>query len=156
MAYQKLQASRLLAVVQSDTINIPDVSHRTAQGSATATTANKLVDSGALFSANGLVKVNDIVYNTTDSTVARVTAIDSDTTLSLSADIMASAEAYKIYRDNNNGCVLYIGGVGDVNVITAGGDDVTLKAVPAGSFIPVQVLRVKDTLTTATDIVAMW
>ena len=156
MAYQKLQASRLLAVVQSDTINIPDVSHRTAQGTTTATTADKLVDSGALFSANGLVKVNDIVYNTTDSTVARVTAIDSDTTLSLSANIMANAEAYKIYRDDNNGCVLYVGGLGDVNVITAGGDDVTLKAVPAGSFIPVQVLRVKDTLTTATDIVAMW
>ena len=156
MAYQKLQASRLLAVVQSDTINVPDVSHRTAQGSATATTADKLVDSGALFSANGLVQVNDIVYNTTDSTVARVTAIDSDTTLSLSANIMANTEAYKIYRDDNNGCVLYVGGLGDVNVITAGGDDVTFTAVPAGTFLPVQVVRVFATGTAATNILALW
>ena len=156
MAYQKLQVSRALKVIPSDTINIPNVAHRSAQGSATATTSNKLVDSAALFSANELVKVNDIVYNTTDSTVARVTAIDNDTTLSLSADIMANAEVYEIYRDTNDGCILYVGGAGDVNVITAGGDDVTLKAVPAGSFLPVQVLRVKNTLTTATDIVSMW
>ena len=156
MAYQKLQASRLLAVIQSDTINVPDVSHRTAQGATDSYVADKLCDSSATFT-NGLVKVNDIVYNTTSSTVARVTAIDSDDKLSLSANIFALFPSnYEIYRDDNNGCVLYVGGLGDVNVITAGGDDVTLKAVPAGSFLPVQVLRVKDTLTTATDIVAMW
>jgi hypothetical protein len=56
----------------------------------------------------------------------------------------------------NNGCVLYVGGDGDLKVLTIGGDEVTLVAVPAGSFIPVQVLRVFSTGTTATSIVALW
>ena len=56
----------------------------------------------------------------------------------------------------NNGCVLYVGGAGDLKVLTIGGDEVTLVAVPAGSFIPVQVLRVFSTGTTATSIVALW
>ena len=56
----------------------------------------------------------------------------------------------------NNGCLLYVGGAGDVKVTTAGGDDVIFTGIPAGSFIPVQVLRVFVTGTTATNIVALW
>lgn len=56
----------------------------------------------------------------------------------------------------NNGCVLYVGGFGDVRVLTAGGDDVTFVGINGGTFVPVQVLRVFATNTTATDIVAMW
>ena len=56
----------------------------------------------------------------------------------------------------NNGCVLYIGGDGDVKVTTAGGDTVTFTGLLAGMFIPVQVLRVWSTDTTATNIIALW
>ncbi len=56
----------------------------------------------------------------------------------------------------NNGCVLYVGGLGDVRVLTAGGDDVVLSAVPAGTFVPVNVVRVFSSNTTATNIVALW
>lgn len=56
----------------------------------------------------------------------------------------------------NNGCVLYVGGDGDVRVTTAGGDTVTFVGLTAGSFVPVQVLRVWVTGTTATDILALW
>jgi hypothetical protein len=56
----------------------------------------------------------------------------------------------------NNGCVLYVGGDGDLKVTTIGGDDVTFVGVLAGTFLPVQVLRVWSTGTTATDIVALW
>lgn len=56
----------------------------------------------------------------------------------------------------NNGCVLYVGVAGDVKVQTVGGDDVVFTGVLAGSFIPVQVLRVFATGTTATNIVALW
>lgn len=56
----------------------------------------------------------------------------------------------------NNGCVLYVGGAGNIKVLTIGGDEVTLVAVPAGSFIPVNILRVFATGTTATSIVALW
>ncbi len=53
-------------------------------------------------------------------------------------------------------CVLYVGGAGDLKVKTAGGDEVTLVGVTAGSFVPVQVIRVFSTGTTATNIVALW
>jgi len=56
----------------------------------------------------------------------------------------------------NNGCVLYIGGDGDVKVTTAGGDTVTFVGLTAGSFVPVQVVRVWSTGTNATDIIALW
>lgn len=62
--------------------------------SATSTSANKLVDTGASFTeAEHLGKT---VYNSTDDTWAEITAVDSATQLSLDADIMASGEAYKI------------------------------------------------------------
>ena len=56
----------------------------------------------------------------------------------------------------NNGCVLYVGGVGDIKVLTVGGNEVTLVGIAAGTFIPIQVLRVFATGTTATSIVAIW
>ena len=56
----------------------------------------------------------------------------------------------------NNGCVLYVGVAGDVKVTTAGGDTVVFTGLLAGMFVPVQVLRVWATDTTATDIVALW
>jgi len=56
----------------------------------------------------------------------------------------------------NNGCVLYVGTGGILRILTVGGDDVTLTNVPNGSFIPIQVLRVFLSTTTATDIIALW
>ena len=241
MPYQKLQVSQAIKVVPSDTINIPLISDGDITGAATATTANKLVDTEAnwnlkfvdstatagttgtaLFdtavnfatnivgsiaqnksdrlrtatitarvSANevtlsediGLssgddyiisvrpevvntVSVGDIVYNITDSTAATITAIDSETTLSLSANIMANTEKYRIFTENadQEGCVLYVGSAGDVAVLPSGADDsvdddfkkVIYKGVLAGSFIPVNVKRVYSTGTTATEIIANW
>ena len=66
-------------------------------GTATSTTANKLVDSSKDFSASGLnVQVNDIVFDDTGNDYARVTAVDNATTLSLNADIIISGDAYEI------------------------------------------------------------
>ena len=56
----------------------------------------------------------------------------------------------------NNGCVIFVGVGGDLRVSTTGGDDVVFKNVPTGSFVPVQVVKVFATNTTATDIVALW
>ena len=56
----------------------------------------------------------------------------------------------------NNGCVLYIGGAGNIKVTTAGGDTVTFTGILAGSFFPVQVLRLWSTGTTATSVIALW
>jgi hypothetical protein len=56
----------------------------------------------------------------------------------------------------NNGCVLYVGTGGILRILTVGGDDVTLTNVPNGTFIPIQVLRVFLSTTTATNIIALW
>ena len=56
----------------------------------------------------------------------------------------------------NNGCVLYIGGAGTLKVTTIGGDDVTFSGLIAGSFVPVQVVKVWATGTSATNIIALW
>ncbi len=52
--------------------------------------------------------------------------------------------------------VIYVGDAGDVKVTTAQGDTVTFVGVPAGGVIPVQVLRVWSTGTTATYMVAVY
>lgn len=155
MSSQKLQVERALSVIPSDTIGIPEISSKISSGSATATTANKLVDSSALFITGQVVAIGDIVYNTTDGTAALVEAVDSDTTLSISADIMADTEAYTLYSKKTRSCLLYIGVSGDVNVMTAGNDAVTYKNVAVG-FMPVHVNKVLSTGTTATNIIANW
>ena len=63
-------------------------------GTTTATTANKLVDSGANFTAT--VTVGDKVINQVDGQTALVSNVDSATTLSIDADIMLTGEAYTI------------------------------------------------------------
>ena len=58
--------------------------------------------------------------------------------------------------DRPDGPVLYVGGSGNVRVLTEGGDDVIFYGVVAGTFLPVHVVRVFATNTTATNIVALW
>ena len=156
MAYQKLQVGTGLAVIKSDTVDIPNVSGPTQSGTTDGVTANKLVDSDGAFTSN---LIGYIVYNTTDSTAAYVTGVDSATQLSLSADIMDTAEDYTLYADTNTGCVLYIGTAGTggiVRVLTSSGADLTFNNVSDGTFLPVQVKRVFNTDTTASDILALW
>lgn len=51
---------------------------------------------------------------------------------------------------------LYIGGAGDVTVQCVGdAGTVTFKAVPVGTFLPVTVIKVMATGTTATQIVGL-
>lgn len=56
----------------------------------------------------------------------------------------------------NNGCTLYIGTAGDVKVLTSGGDEVTFVGLLGGQFIPVNVVKVFATSTTASNILALW
>ena len=159
----KLQVGRSLAVIPSPNTNIP-MPNVIVTSTATTTTANKLVDSTKNFSSLGTnplnVKVGDIVYNTTTSTAATVTNVDSATQLTLNLDIMLSGDSYILYSVTNiagsiEPCVLYVGVGGNLDVTTAGGDNIVFFNVPTGTFFPVQVIKVKDT-TTAANIVALW
>tara|TARA_R100001143_G_scaffold63549_1_gene71782 strand:- start:8933 stop:10462 length:1530 start_codon:yes stop_codon:yes gene_type:complete len=73
-----------------------------ANGTTTSTTADKLVDSGASFT--GTVNIGDQVKNITDDTYAIVTAVDSNSTLSLNRDIMVSGDEYEI-RERLKDCL---------------------------------------------------
>lgn len=76
-----------------------------ASGTTDGTTADKLVDSSQNFTDT--VKVGDRVNNVTDTTTALVTAIDSDTQLTLDTDIMVSGDNYSISIVDNTTQILY-------------------------------------------------
>lgn len=162
MAIQNLQASTAIAVVPSDTINIPNPAAQVASGTQTSATPNKLTDTGATFN-DGSIKVGDIVYDTTTAglAIATVTAIDSATVLSLSADIFTATETYAIYDHTaKSNPSLYIGVAGDISVEMAGtGSSIVLKGVTAGSTLPINVTRVNSTGTVtivAGDVIALF
>ncbi|MBJ3775078.1 spike base protein, RCAP_Rcc01079 family [Acuticoccus mangrovi] len=50
---------------------------------------------------------------------------------------------------------IYVGGGGDLAVVTLGGTSITFVSVAAGSVLPCSVARVLATNTTATDIVGL-
>lgn len=240
--YQKLQPTSARDIIPSDTINIPapavfriegtavaagglsslGVATAVQSGTQTAVTADKLVDVGADFTLPTPVVVGNTVVNTTTSAQAVVTAVDSSTILTLSADIFPNGgEDYQVYQfgflgvikagdvvvnttagtmttvnavvsstllalvDNalfaatgtfivysstinelnsiQAACVVYIGDASgtaatwsEVKVMTADRSIVTFSHLPTGTFLPVQVLRVYDTGTTATNMIALW
>jgi hypothetical protein len=51
---------------------------------------------------------------------------------------------------------LYIGGAGNVAVVTEGGDTVVFSGVQAGSMLVLRIKQVRSTSTTATNIVRLW
>ncbi len=162
MAYQKLQVGLAAPVITSDTIDIPLPSSERLTGGTTATVASKLEDSSATFQNVQGLHDGAIVVNVDTQTIATVTAVDSQTVLSLSADIFAGAspENYIIYLDptanHSEGCILYVGGAGDVKVRTTSGSEVTYVGVNAGTWMPVQVVQVFTTGTSAVSIIANW
>ena len=50
---------------------------------------------------------------------------------------------------------LYVGGTGDITLVTAAGTAVQFVGVPAGVILPVRCSRVNSTGTTATSIVGL-
>jgi len=167
MAYQKLQVSRALEVIPDDSINIPSPSSKVTSGAATTTETspnlNRLTNSGGIFESKG-VAVGDVVYvlhASGTNQITTVASVDSETQLTLSDDVsFVDGDSYKIFRaGENDGCILYIGTSpigGVLRVLTAGGDDITLTGVISGSYTPVQVVKVFDSDTNVSDIVALW
>lgn len=50
---------------------------------------------------------------------------------------------------------LYVGGGGNLHVLMEDESEVTFIGVPAGSILPIRVLRVFSTSTSATDIIGL-
>ena len=160
MSVSKTQFYKALSVIKSDNCNIP-FPQVLSTGTNTSVTASALVNTSGDFVNLG-VQIGDIVYNTTDGTAATVTAVVSATQLTLNANIFtATSKSYTIYQANslsgysNGGCCLYVGGGGTVVVTTLGGDVVTFAAVPTGTILPVQVVKLASA-STATSVIALW
>lgn len=160
MSLFKTTFSRALLVIKSDNANIP-YPNAIESGTNTSTASNQLIDTTATFVTFN-VQVGDIVYNTTDSTAATVVSVTNETTLVLNANIFAAtAKAYTIYQASpqtgmgNPGCYLYVGGTGTLVVTTIGNDVLTFSGVPAGTVLPVQVIKLASA-STATLVNALW
>ena len=161
MSVFKTTFSRALRTHPSDNANIA-YPNEIETGTSTTVTSLKLIDSTAKFITNG-IKTGDIVHNDTLETAATVVSVDSETQLTLNANIFtATAQLFAVYAASpqtglgNQGAFLYVGGTGSVSVITIGNDVATFFAVPAGTTLPIQALKLRSTGTTATNIVALW
>lgn len=51
---------------------------------------------------------------------------------------------------------VYVGGTGNVAVLTAKGTTITFPSVPAGALLPIKCQKIMSTNTTATDMVALF
>lgn len=162
MSVFKTTFSRVLRAHKSDNAVIANPWSLSDTGTNTSVTANKLINSAATFTLDGLYP-GDVVHNDTASTAATILSIDSDTQITLNADIFtATTQSYAIYSMSSQagngqaGAYLYIGGAGNVSVVTIGGDQITFNGVPAGTTLPIQVLQLRATGTTATNVNALW
>ena len=155
--YQKLQVATALNIVKSDDANIPFPSVVTA-GTGVAPIVNQLEDSstGAFVTKN--VQTGDVVYNMATGLAATVVKVIDEDNLTLNANIFTGlSQAYVIYSNNNKeGCVIYIGTGGNLTVLTASGQRVLFSNVLGGTFLPVQILKIFSTGTTASNFVALW
>lgn len=71
------------------------------------------------------------------------------------------AEAFAITPNNSNDFAqttrsLYVGGAGNVAIMSASGANTTFVAVPVGTVLPIRAQRVLFTGTTATNLVGMY
>jgi hypothetical protein len=87
--------SAAVAISGTNAIQIDITVKQVVTGSATSTSAGKLMDTAATFVTSG-VQAGDFVWNHTDQTHTTVVSVDSETQLTLTADIMSSGEGYSV------------------------------------------------------------
>lgn len=165
MAQDILQGRLAVDAYPSDYANIP-FPQICVQGKSDSISPNELIATDNDFEASR-VKEGDIVYNVTEGKSATVLEVVDKNTLKLNDDIfqlVGGTEDYIVYsaspmdnlQDANNGCVLYVGKTGDLNVVPLGQNiPILFKNVPVG-FFPVQVIAVLAKSTVADDIIALW
>lgn len=160
MKFLKTHYGRAINVIPSDTVNIPNPAGLGMTGTTDDEGVNQLRDSSANFTTNLL---GAIVVNTTNNTIANVIGFTNNTTLILDADIFqGTVNGYAIYNsDNNQGCALYIPAQtpNDLTVLTVGGDIIQFKNcgdANSSIILPVNVLKVFDTGTSLTSLIALW
>ena len=163
MGYQKLQVGRATDMTYllndlEDTVNLNNPITITAD-TVLSNTGTLLVTTGATFITDG-VRVGDLVVDNGAVASSRVVALVSETTLEIqTAAVFTPTARFSILSQSTEPAVLYVGtaaGGATLKVTTMGGDDVVFTDPIAGTFLPVQVKRVWETGTTASDIIALF
>tara|TARA_R110000803_G_scaffold61547_5_gene121453 strand:- start:1422 stop:1892 length:471 start_codon:yes stop_codon:yes gene_type:complete len=156
MAYQKLNTSRAWEVSPSDDAPIPQIMVVDGIQIVVSISGNTItVDPAIDLVTLGFVRGMIIVNPGGDSAI--ITSVGgNELTLNIPATAFPATSKFTAYGGNNNGCLLYVGGAGNLEVKTAGGDKVTFSNVAEGFVLPVNVIQVFATGTTATNIVALW
>jgi len=140
-----------------DTVNLNNVINTYTRNAAE--TGPVVNDSGATFITDG-VQPGDLAFKPgTTSLASRVLSVNSETQITLTTSVISAGSAFTILSQSEEPAVLYVGTAAagaTLKVRSAGGDDATFVNIQQGSFIPVQVKRVYDTGTTASNIVALF
>lgn len=154
MPTPKLQPSRALTVIASPYCEIP-FPNLIVDDTLSDVTDNLLTFSNPFVG----VEVGDIVYSYIDNFAATVARVISDTELEVNEiGFISLASEVLIYKGGqNSGCVLYTGGEisNNIVVMTAGGDTVPFDSTIAGTFLPVNVIKLISS-SAAANIIALW
>lgn len=140
-----------------DTVNLNDVINTYTRTSGGA--GGVVNDTGATFITDG-VKIGDLVFKPGSVSVAsRVIMVNSETQIKIATPSVSVGDNFTILSQSEEPAVLYVGTAAagaTLKVRSAGGDDATFVNIQQGSFIPVQVKRVYNTGTSASNIVALF
>ena len=170
------QPTQAVIVVPNDDINIPEPgSYKGGSNIGAGTTLTVAAGTGKFISGDlnpagtgysNRVAGGDVVYEPSTGTIAQVIEVTGEDTLTLSAPgLTGGGAAFELYRGNggkvnnkqgNEGFSLFVGTAGDLTVIPAASEDaVVVKNVANNSYVPLQVIRVFASGTSAADILAL-
>ena len=169
------QPTQAIIVVPNDDINIPEPgSYKGGSNLGAGVNLSVAVGTGNFISGDlnpagtgysNRVAGGDVVYEPSTGDIAQVIEVTGEDTLTLSAPGVGGGAAFEIYRGNggkvNNkqgqeGFSLFVGTAGDLTVIPAASENpVVLKNVGNNSYVPLQVIRVFASGTSAADILAL-
>ncbi len=151
-----------LDVIPSSSYNIPQPGRLATPIAAAGSSTTQLVSTGAEFTAaktrplGYTINGGDIIYNATQSVVYQIVKVVNDTTIEIATASVAIApsDTCFIYKGNvrpatsaasgSEGYSLYFGASGDVKVEDVSNNTVTLKSVPVGKIIDLQVIKIYD------------
>jgi hypothetical protein len=146
-------------LVPSDSATIPDPKNfvRTGNSDGATVAANKLIDNTVNFVKLG-IQVGATVYNISVGAASNVTAV-AENELTLDEDIFTVVNQF--YGVANNSVIsgadaIWTGTGGDINGQTKQGIDVFIPSVPANTILPISFLKVYETDTTASGMVALF
>jgi hypothetical protein len=148
-----------LNIFPSDSATIPSPANILGGGSSDGATvaAFKLIDNTVNFVKLG-VQVGASVINFNAGLQSNVTAV-AENELTLEEDIFTVvSQAYGVANNSviSGADAIWTGTGGDINGVTKQGIDVFIPSVPANTILPISFLKIRNTATTASNIIALF